>query len=80
MIDIDPIEEYQHERLEPTEDLKEIHIGSQPHQTIKIANSLDPTEEQVVINLLRKNLDLFKWQPSDMLGLMMMKKEEEEEE
>jgi hypothetical protein len=69
MIDVDPREEYQQEHLQPTEDLKEIHIGSQPHQTTKIGTSLDPIEEEVVINLLRKNLDLFAWQPSDKPGI-----------
>jgi len=32
MIDLEPREEYQQERLEPTEDFKEVMIGSQPHQ------------------------------------------------
>jgi len=69
MIDLDPREDFQHERLEPTEDLKEISIGPKAHQTTKIRRSLDQVEEAALTNLLRKNLDLFAWQPSEMPGI-----------
>jgi hypothetical protein len=69
MIDLDPREEFQQERLEPTEDLKEISIGPQTHQTTKIGTSLPPEEEVALVNLLRKNLDLFVWHPSEMPGM-----------
>jgi len=69
MIDLDPREEYQQERLDPTEDLKEVMIGSQPHQSTKIGTSLAPSEEKYLIQLLRRNLDLFAWAPSDMPGI-----------
>lgn len=49
--------------------LKEIHIGPQPHQTTKIGTSLSTEQEGDLIDLLRKSLDLFAWQPSDMLEI-----------
>ena len=66
MVDLDPREEYQQKRLEPTETLKEVAIGPHPHQSTKIGTSLVPSEEEDLIDLLRKNLDLFAWAPSDM--------------
>jgi len=69
MIDLDLREEYQHERLEPAEALKEVMIGPHPHQSTKIGNSQAPSEEEDLIQLLRRNLDLFAWAPSDMLRI-----------
>jgi hypothetical protein len=54
MIDLDPREKFQHERIEPTEDLKEISIGLEAHQTTKIGTTLDPLEEATITALLRK--------------------------
>jgi len=68
-VDLDPREEYQQERLEPTETLKEVAIGPHPHQSTKIGTSLAPSEEEGLIDLLRKNLDLFALAPSYMLGI-----------
>jgi len=45
MMDLNPREEYQQERLEPTEALKEVMIGPHPHQSTKIGTSLAPSEE-----------------------------------
>jgi len=42
MIDLDPREEFHHERLEPTEDLKEVAIGPETDQTTKIGTTMDP--------------------------------------
>jgi hypothetical protein len=69
MIDLDPREDFQQERLEPTEDLKEISIGPETHHTTKIGTSLSPEEETALIDLLRRNLDLFAWNPSEMPGM-----------
>jgi len=44
-------------------------IGSQPHQSTKIGTSLAPSEEKDLIMLLKRNLDLFAWAPSDMSGI-----------
>jgi len=43
MIDLDPREDLQHERIEPTKDLKETTIGPEAHQTTKIGTSLSQT-------------------------------------
>jgi hypothetical protein len=40
MMDLDPREDFQQERIEPTEDLKEVPIGPEAHQTTKIGTSL----------------------------------------
>jgi len=69
MIDLDPCEEHQQERLEPTQALKEVMIGPHPHQSTKIGTSLAPSEEENLIQLLQKNLDLFAWAPSNMPGI-----------
>jgi len=69
MVDLDPGEEYQQERLEPTRELKEVLIGSQPYQLTKIETSLEPTEEEDLVQLLKTNLDLFAWAPSNMPGV-----------
>jgi hypothetical protein len=53
MIDLDPIEDFQQERLEPTEDLKEVSIGPEAHQTTKISTSLSPAEESALTDLLQ---------------------------
>jgi len=66
MMDLDPREENQQERLEPSETLREVAIGPHLHQSTKIGTSLAPSEEKDLIELLRKNLDLFAWAPSDM--------------
>jgi len=50
MIDLDPREVFQHERLDPTEDLKEIAIGPEAHQTTKIGTSLNQMEEAALTN------------------------------
>jgi hypothetical protein len=59
MIDLDPREGFQQERLEPTEELKEVSIGPEAHHTTKIGTSLSPEEEVALVKLLQKNLDLF---------------------
>jgi hypothetical protein len=69
MIDLDPREEYQKERIKPTEDLKEVRIGPEPHQVTKLGISLQPEEECTLTKLLQDNLDLFTWKPSDMPGI-----------
>lgn len=55
--------------MEPTEDLKEILIGPETHQKTKIGTSLSTAEETALTNLLRRNLDLFAWRPSEMPGM-----------
>ena len=69
MIDLDPREEYHQERIEPTADQKEVRINPKPHQVIKLGTSLDPDEELALTQLLRDNVGLLAWKPSDMPGI-----------
>lgn len=69
MIDLDPREEYHQERIEPTEQLKEVGIGPEPHQVTKLSTSLNLDEELALRHLLKDNVDLFAWKPSDMLAI-----------
>jgi len=55
MIDLDPREEHQQERIEPTEDLKEVCIGPEPHQVTKLGTSLPPEEELALTRLLQES-------------------------
>lgn len=66
MLDLDPREEYQQERIEPTEDLKGICIGSEPHQVTKLGTTLQPEKKLTLTKLLQENMDLFAWKPSNM--------------
>jgi hypothetical protein len=69
MIDLDPREVYQKERIKPTEDLKEVCIGPEPHQVTKLGTFLQLEEECTLTKLLQDNLDLLAWKPSDMPGI-----------
>jgi len=66
MIDLDPREEYEQERIEPSEELKEVCIGLELHQVTKLGTSLQPEKEVALTQLLKDNLDLFTSKPSDM--------------
>ncbi|GAU51914.1 hypothetical protein TSUD_416970, partial [Trifolium subterraneum] len=67
--DLDPREEFHDRRVSPIEDLEQVQIGEQPHQTTNIGTSLQPEEREKIITILRNNRDLFAWQPSDMPGI-----------
>ncbi|GAU16859.1 hypothetical protein TSUD_368080 [Trifolium subterraneum] len=67
--DLDHREEFQDRRVSPIEDLEQVQIGEQPHQTTNIGTSLHPEEKERIIAILRNNRDLFAWQPSDMPGI-----------
>jgi hypothetical protein len=56
-------------RVSPIEDLEQVQIGEQPHQTTNIGTSLQPEERERIITLLHNNKYLFAWQPSDMPGI-----------
>lgn len=57
------------ERITPTKDMKEVHIGPLPHQVTKPDTSLSVFEEEDLIALLRRNIYLFAWTPSDIPGI-----------
>ncbi|MCI30293.1 hypothetical protein A2U01_0051502, partial [Trifolium medium] len=65
-MDLDPREDFQEERVSPDDKLKEVQIGDQPHQTTNLGANLEPSEEERVVELLKRNVDLFAWHPKDM--------------
>lgn len=52
--------------LTPIEFLKEVQIGLFHHQITKLGTSLSKSKEEDLITLLKKNIDLFAYAPSDM--------------
>ncbi|GAU34855.1 hypothetical protein TSUD_259350 [Trifolium subterraneum] len=68
-LNLDPREEFQDRRVSPIEDLEPIQIGEAPHELINLGTHLDEGEKEKIIEILRKNVDLFAWKPSDMLGI-----------
>jgi hypothetical protein len=67
--DLDPREDFQEERVSPVDELKQVQIGDQPHQTTNLGTNLKPSEEERVVELLKRNADLFAWHPKDMSGI-----------
>ncbi|GAU27362.1 hypothetical protein TSUD_55150 [Trifolium subterraneum] len=67
--DLDPREEFQDKRVSPIEDLEPIQIGEAPHELTNMGTHLDEGEKEKIIEILRKNVDLFAWKPSDMPGI-----------
>ncbi|MCI33194.1 hypothetical protein A2U01_0054410, partial [Trifolium medium] len=67
--DLDPREDFQEGRVSPIEELKQILIGEMPHQVTNLGTALELSEEERIITLLKRNLDLFAWHPSDMPGI-----------
>jgi hypothetical protein len=67
--DLDPREGFQEERVSPVDELKQVQIGDQPHQTTNLGTNLEPSEEEMVVELLKRNADLFAWHPKDMSGI-----------
>ncbi|GAU23955.1 hypothetical protein TSUD_183540 [Trifolium subterraneum] len=68
-LDLDPREEFQDRRVSPIEDLEPIQIGEAPHELTNLGTHLDEGEKEKIIEILRKNVDLFAWKPSDMPGI-----------
>ncbi|MCI22155.1 hypothetical protein A2U01_0043331, partial [Trifolium medium] len=67
--DLDPREDFQDRRVSPTEELEDIQIGDSPSQTTNLGTGLDFEEKEKIVAILRKNIDLFAWKPSDMPGI-----------
>ncbi|GAU24176.1 hypothetical protein TSUD_84110 [Trifolium subterraneum] len=56
-------------RVSPIEDLEPIQIGEAPHELTNLGTHLDEGEKEKIIEILRKNIDLFAWKPSDIPGI-----------
>lgn len=57
------------EWLMSIEDLKEVYIGYHAHKVTKIGASSSVVEERELVDQLIKNVYLFTWAPSIMLGI-----------
>ncbi|WJX84068.1 hypothetical protein P8452_66678 [Trifolium repens] len=66
---LDPREEFQDRRVSLIEELEKVQIGEATHQTTNIDTSLQPEEREKILVTLKRNIDLFTWQPSDMPGI-----------
>jgi hypothetical protein len=55
--------------VSPIEELEEVQIGEEQHQTTSIGTTMDPKEREEVLAILKKNVDLFAWKPEDMPGI-----------
>ncbi|KAK2389333.1 hypothetical protein QL285_062928 [Trifolium repens] len=68
-LDLDPREEFQDRRVSHIEELEQVQIGTETHQTTNIGTSLNHEEREKILATLKKNIDLFAWHPSDMPGI-----------
>ncbi|KAK2450290.1 hypothetical protein QL285_009417 [Trifolium repens] len=69
MTELDPREDFQERRVSPIEELEEIQIGKEQHQTTSIGTAMGEEERRDVLAILRENVDLFTWKPEDMPGI-----------
>jgi hypothetical protein len=46
-----------------------VQIGEVTHQTTNLGTALQPEERERILATLKKNIDLFAWDPSDMPGI-----------
>ncbi|RDY07945.1 hypothetical protein CR513_07885, partial [Mucuna pruriens] len=56
-LDLDPRCRYEHEGPYPTEELKEIQLGSLPDQLTKVGSALSSEEESLLVSFLRESRD-----------------------
>lgn len=47
-------------------DVNTIQIGAQPSQATHVGSNLYQEGEDEIIRILRQNMDMFAWKPSDM--------------
>ncbi|MCI56856.1 hypothetical protein A2U01_0078107, partial [Trifolium medium] len=43
--------------------------GDQSHQTTNLGTNLEPSEEERIVELLKRNADLFAWHPKGIPGI-----------
>jgi hypothetical protein len=67
--DLDPREDFHKDRVSPIDELEEVRIGEEEHQTTKLGVNMQPKERTKILEILRKNVDLFAWHPKDMPGI-----------
>ncbi|KAL0312958.1 UNVERIFIED_CONTAM: hypothetical protein Sradi_5695100 [Sesamum radiatum] len=58
------------ERIEPTEEYKDVElIPKEPSKLTTIRSHLNSQMETLIIEFLRKNIDMFAWSPSHLKGI-----------
>jgi hypothetical protein len=67
--ELDPREDFQKRRVSPIEELEEVQIGEEQHQTTSIGSTMGAEEKEEVLAILRENVDLFAWNSEDMPGI-----------
>jgi hypothetical protein len=67
--DLNPREEYKDDRVSPIGELEEIQIGKESHQTTNLGSDMQPEEKGRILDILKRNVDLFAWHPKDMPGI-----------
>jgi hypothetical protein len=66
---LDPREEFYEEIVSPIDELEEVQIGKEEHQTTKLGVNMQPEERMEIFVILKKNVDLFAWHLKDMPGI-----------
>lgn len=69
MVDLDPHEDPTPDILTLIGDLKKVYIRAEEFQTTQIGSGLTLEEDFGIIQILRQNVDVFVWKPSNMLGM-----------
>jgi hypothetical protein len=67
--DLDPREEHKEDRVSPMGELEEVQIGRENHQTTSLGTNMQPEERGRILEILKRNVDLFAWHPKDMPGI-----------
>jgi hypothetical protein len=63
--DLDPREEYKDDRVSPMGELEEVQIGKESHQTTSVGTDMPPEERGKILDILKRNVDLFAWHPKE---------------
>lgn len=66
LVDVDPRAHLPEDNLSPYEGTKKIKIGKCPLEITFLGVNLDPELEAEIMLVLKHNVDLLAWKPSDM--------------
>lgn len=66
LVDVDPREDPVEDSMAHIEDVKTVQIGAQSLQTTKIRFNLSSKEEADITGILRENIYMFAWKPTDI--------------
>ena len=69
MVDIDPRGDPREDSLAPQEETEEVQIAPQSSKITHLGTNLSPKKEVEIVDILKRNIDLFAWKPSDMLDI-----------